>query len=158
MSRKHFHQIEHPPKPPASTHLRVWRPHGAAISRMPHAMVGSRKKQIYDHLSCGKDGSWWGNVGTVREIRRSNAQGVEILRSLPQFRCNFDEFLMAAPGGRPDAQISRTSDRANSMCECSCDLVCVTCALGLRVCCVFARASMLARVPRAANARKHIAR
>jgi hypothetical protein len=38
-------------------------------------------------------------VGTVRENRTPNAQGVENLRSWPQFRCNFDEFLKAAVGG-----------------------------------------------------------
>jgi hypothetical protein len=58
MSRKHFHQIEHPSKPPASTHQRVWRSGEADISPSRLEMVDLLKKQIYDQLSCGKVRPW----------------------------------------------------------------------------------------------------
>ena len=46
MSRKHFHQIEHPPKPSASTHQLVWRSGEADISPLRLEMVDLAEKQF----------------------------------------------------------------------------------------------------------------
>jgi hypothetical protein len=46
---------------------------------MRQGMVDLAETQIQDQPTSGNDVSWWGNIDTVREIRRSNVHLVEIL-------------------------------------------------------------------------------